>query len=141
VRSRRPRIACAALAQETTPGDGRRPEKEGKVVWYSVGRREGRRGDRQGVRAQYPKIHVEVERSGSERVLPAHQPGVPVEHQERRRGELLGRLALPLLEAAEVARAHTPPDARSSRPQYRDPEGYYALARDALVHGLQHQPR
>ena len=100
-------LAIPAAGQETTPCDDccRGEGRQGCLV--RVGRCEGRGGRCEDLPREYPKIAIEVERSGSERVLPADQPGVPVEHQERRRRQFVGRVALHFLEAAEVAcRAH-----------------------------------
>ena len=75
--------------------------------------------------------------------VPAHQPGVPVEHQERRRREFVRRVAFHFLEAAEVAGAsHAARRASVIPAQFKDPEGYFAVWRATLErHGLQHQPR
>jgi iron(III) transport system substrate-binding protein len=118
-------------------------EKEGKVVWYSSVDVKVAEGHRQGrSRRKYPKIDVEVERSGSERVFQR----INQEYQSNIKNvdvvNSSDAVALPLLEAAEVARrAHARRRGRSSPPQYRDPEQHVLrLARDARLHGLQHQP-
>ena len=63
-------IAAPAASQETTPAMLAAAAKEGKVVWYIVGRRQGRRS--RSPRRSAPSIRtssIEVERSGSERVF------------------------------------------------------------------------
>ena len=61
---------CTPLwAQETTPAMVAAAEKEGKVVWYASVDVKVAEEVAKMFKAQYPKIEVEVERSGSERVL------------------------------------------------------------------------
>ena len=61
-------FAAAAWAQETTPAMVAAAEKEGKVVWYSSVDVKVAEGVKEAFKAQYPKIDVEVERTGSESV-------------------------------------------------------------------------
>ena len=95
------------LAQETTPAMVAAAEKEGKVVWYTAVDVKVAEAIAKVFRADYPKI---ADRGRALRLgarFPANQPGVPVEHQERRRRQFVGRVALHFLEAAEVARRLT----------------------------------
>src|SRR4051812_2940591 len=62
-------VAFPAFAQETTPAMLAAAEKEGKVVWYSSVDVKVAESIKKAFVAQYPKIDVEVERSGSERVF------------------------------------------------------------------------
>src|SRR3954465_12750958 len=58
-----------ALAQESTPQMVAAAEKEGKVVWYTAVDVKVAEGMAKSFKQQYPKIEVDVERAGSERVL------------------------------------------------------------------------
>ena len=62
-------LPALAAAQETTPAMVAAAEKEGKVTWYSSVDVKVAEGIKKAFMAQYPKIDVEVERSGSKRVL------------------------------------------------------------------------
>src|SRR6185436_20402439 len=62
-------VALPAMAQETTPAMVAAAEKEGKVVWYASVDVKVAEAVAREFKAQYPKIEVDVERSGSERVL------------------------------------------------------------------------
>jgi iron(III) transport system substrate-binding protein len=73
-------IAVPAMAQETTPAMLDAAAKEGKVVWYaSVDVKVGE-AIAKAFKDAYPKIDVDVERSGSERVFQRinqeHQSGI-----------------------------------------------------------------
>ena len=121
-------IAAPAFAQETTPAMVAAAEKEGKVVWYTAVDVKVAEAVAKVFRAEYPKIAIEVERSGSERVFQRINQEYAVEHQERRRREFVGRLALPLLEAAEAARrAHAARRAAVTPRSIKDADGYYAF--------------
>src|SRR5690348_14769412 len=73
-------VAIPALAQETTPAMLDAAAKEGKVVWYSSVDVKVAEAIAQAFKAAYPKIDVDVERSGSERVFQRinqeHQSGI-----------------------------------------------------------------
>ena len=56
-------------AQETAPALVAAAKKEGKVVWYTSVDVKVAEAVAQAFRSEYPGIEVEVERSGSERVL------------------------------------------------------------------------
>src|SRR5437764_14882148 len=62
-------LSAPAFAQETTPAMVAAAEKEGKVVWYTAVDVKVAEGVAKAFKQQYPKIEVDVERSGSERVL------------------------------------------------------------------------
>ena len=79
--------------------------KEGKVVWYTSIDVKVAEADREGVSRRISEHRDRGRALGLGARVPAHQPGVPVGHQERRRRQLVRRVAFPLLEAAEVARA------------------------------------
>ena len=79
--------------------------KEGKVVWYTAVDVKVAEAIAKVFRADYPEYRDRGRALGIGARVPANQPGVPGEHQERRRREFVGRLALHFLEAAEVAGA------------------------------------
>src|SRR5258706_10537246 len=62
-------LATPALGQETTPAMVAAAEKEGKVVWYTAVDVKVAEAVAKAFKAAYPKIAVDVERSGSERVF------------------------------------------------------------------------
>ncbi len=124
--------ALPAAAQETTPAMVAAAEKEGKVVWYSsvdvkVGEQIAK-----AFKEQYPKIEVDVERSGSERVLQrinqeyqANIKNVDVVNSSDASHFLYWK------QQGWLAK-HTPPDAQKFAPQYRDPDGTYFTWRATL---------
>jgi iron(III) transport system substrate-binding protein len=125
-------IALTAAAQETTPAMVAAAEKEGKVVWYSAVDVKVAEAVAQAFREQYPKIAVEVERSGSERVFQR----VNQEYQS-------GIKNVDVVNSSDASHflfwkqqkwlaSHTPPDVKRYPAQYRDPEGYYATWRATL---------
>jgi iron(III) transport system substrate-binding protein len=61
--------ALPAPAQETTPAMVAAAENEGKVVWYTAVDVKVAEQLAQVFREAYPKIQLDVERSGSERVF------------------------------------------------------------------------
>jgi iron(III) transport system substrate-binding protein len=125
-------IALPALAQETTPAMIAAAEKEGKVVWYSSVDVKVGEAVAKAFREQYPKIPIEVERAGSERVFQRV-------NQEMQSG----------IKNADVVNSsdashflfwkqqnklakHTPPDAQKFPAQFRDPDGTYFVWRATL---------
>src|SRR5947209_868423 len=62
-------LVLPAMAQETTPAMLAAAEKEGKVVWYSSVDVKVGEAVAKMFREQYPKIEIDVERAGSERVF------------------------------------------------------------------------
>ena len=125
-------LAASAAAQETTPAMVAAAEKEGKVVWYSsVDVRVAEDVKKAFVEA-YPKIAMEVERSGSERVFQR----INQEHQS-------GIKNVDVVNSSDASHfifwkqqkwlaQHTPPDVKKFPAQYRDPDGYYATWRATL---------
>ena len=91
-------LACAAARKETTPAMVAAAGEEGQVVWY-LGGREGRRGGRQGLQEQYPKIDVEASGLGALQHQPEYGSGIHVDVVAR-------RTPRHSLEAAEVVAAH-----------------------------------
>ena len=125
-------FATSALAQETTPAMVAAAEKEGRVVWYSSVDVKVAEGVAKAFREAYPKIPVEVERSGSERVFQR----INQEYQS-------GIKNVDVVNSSDASHfifwkqqhwlaAHTPPDVKRFAPQYKDPEGYFATWRATL---------
>ena len=124
--------ALPAGAQETTPAMVAAAEKEGKVVWYTAVDVKVAEGVAKAFKAQYPKIEVDVERSGSERVLQR----INQEYQS-------GIKNVDVVNSSDASHflfwkqqgwlaKHTPPDAAKFAAQYRDPEGTYFTWRATL---------
>jgi len=121
-----------AQAQETTPALVAAAKKEGKVVWYTSVDVKVAESVAQAFRAEYPGIDVEVERSGSERVLQrinqeyqSNIYNVDVVNSSDASHFLFWKQQKWLAQ-------HTPPDVIKFPAQYRDPEGYYATWRATL---------
>jgi iron(III) transport system substrate-binding protein len=124
--------AIPAAAQETTPAMVAAAEKEGKVVWYTAVDVKVAEGLAKAFREQYPKIPIEVERSGSERVFQRinqeNQSGiknVDVVNSSDASHFLFWK-------QQKLLAAHTPPDVQRYPAAYKDPEGYYAAWRATL---------
>jgi len=125
-------IATSALAQETTSAMVAAAEKEGKVVWYTAVDVKVAEAVAKAFRTAYPKIAVDVERSGSERVFQR----INQEYQS-------GIKAVDVVNSSDASHfllwkkqnwlaSHTPPDARRFEAKYRDPEGYFHTWRASL---------
>ena len=125
-------FAAPAGSQETTPAMVAAAEKEGKVVWYSSVDVKVAEGVAKAFREAYPKIPVEVERSGSERVFQR----INQEYQS-------GIKNVDVVNSSDASHfifwkqqkwlaAHTPPDVKRFAPQYRDADGFYATWRATL---------
>src|SRR6476646_2453339 len=124
---------CTPLwAQETTPAMVAAAEKEGKVVWYASVDVKVAEAVAREFKAQYPKIEVEVERSGSERVLQR----INQEYQSN-------IFNVDVVNSSDASHflfwkqqkwlaPHTPPDVKRFPDGYKDPEGYYATWRASL---------
>ena len=125
-------LAAPAFAQDTTPAMVAAAEKEGKVVWYSAVDVKVAEGIAKLFREQYPKIDVEVERSGSERVFQR----VNQEYQSNIKNVDVVNSSdashFLFWKQQKMLAAHTPPDVKKFAPQYRDPEGFYAVWRATL---------
>ena len=125
-------VATGAVAQETTPAMVAAAEKEGKVVWYTSVDVKVAEGLAKVFREQYPKIQLDVERSGSERVFQR----INQEYQANIKN-------VDVVNSSDASHfmfwkqqkwlaAHTPPDAQKFASQYRDPEGFYHVWRATL---------
>ena len=125
-------LAWPAAAQETTPAMVAAAEKEGKVVWYSSVDVKVAEGVAKSFREAYPKIQVEVERSGSERVFQR----INQEYQSNIKN-------VDVVNSSDASHfifwkqqkwlaAHTPPDVKRFAATYKDPEGYFATWRATL---------
>src|SRR5690348_3396364 len=125
-------LPALAFAQETTPAMVAAAEKEGKVTWYSSVDVKVAEGIKKAFMAQYPKIDVEVERSGSERVLQR----INQEYQSNIKN-------VDVVNSSDASHflfwkqqgwlaKHTPPDVQKFAPQYRDPDGTYLTWRPTV---------
>ena len=124
--------AMPAVAQETTPAMLAAAEKEGKVVWYTAVDVKVAENLAKSFREQYPKIQLDVERSGSERVFQR----INQEYQANIKN-------VDVVNSSDASHfmfwkqqkwlaPHTPPDVQKFAAQYKDPEGYYAVWRATL---------
>ena len=125
-------FAGGAWAQETTPAMVAAAEKEGKVVWYSSVDVKVAEGVKEAFKKQYPKIDVEVERTGSERVLQR----INQEYQSNIHN-------VDVVNSSDASHfifwkqqkwlaRHTPPDVAKFPANGKDPEGYYFAWRSTL---------
>ena len=125
-------FAVPAAAQETTPAMVAAAEKEGKVVWYSSVDVKVGEAIAKAFRAQYPKIDIEVERAGSERIF-----------QRINQEYSSGIKNVDVVNSSDASHflfwkqqkllaAHTPPDVAKFPASGRDPEGYYFTWRATL---------
>ena len=121
-----------ATAQETTPAMIAAAEKEGKVVWYTAVDVKVAEAVAKAFRAAYPKVAIDVERSGSERVFQRinqeYQSGiknVDVVNSSDASHFIFWKLQKWLA-------PHMPPDVARFPAQFKDPEGYYATWRATL---------
>jgi iron(III) transport system substrate-binding protein len=125
-------FALPASAQETTPAMVAAAEKEGKVVWYASVDVKVAEEVKKLFKAQYPNIDVEVERTGSERVL------------QRINQEYGSNIAnVDVVNSSDASHflfwkqqgwlaKHVPPDVNKFAAQYKDPDGFYATWRASL---------
>jgi iron(III) transport system substrate-binding protein len=125
-------LAAPVFAQETTPAMVAAAEKEGKVVWYSSVDVKVGENIAKLFKQQYPKIDVEVERAGSERVFQR----INQEYQTNIKNVDVVNSSdashFLFWKQQKLLAAHTPPDAQKFPAQYRDPEGYYFVWRATL---------
>jgi len=124
--------ALNAAAQETTPAMVAAAEKEGKVVWYTAVDVKVAEAVKKSFVAKYPKIDVDVERSGSERVFQRinqeYQSGiknVDVTNSSDASHFLFWKQQGWLVK-------HVPPDTAKFPPQGKDPDGMYFAWRSSL---------
>jgi iron(III) transport system substrate-binding protein len=121
-----------ATAQETTPAMVAAAEKEGKVVWYASVDVKVAEAVKKAFVAKYPKIDVDVERSGSERIFQR----VNQEYQS-------GIKNVDVVNSSDASHflfwkqqgwlgKHVPPDAQKFPAQGKDPEGFYFPWRSSL---------
>jgi iron(III) transport system substrate-binding protein len=122
----------ACNAQEKAPALIAAAQKEGKVVWYTSVDVKVAEAVAQAFRSEYPGIEVEVERSGSERVLQRINQeyqsdihNVDVVNSSDASHFLFWKQQKWLAQ-------YMPPDALKFPSQYRDSEGYYATWRATL---------
>jgi len=124
--------ALPAVAQETTPAMVAAAEKEGKVVWYASVDVKVAEALAKVFREQYPKIQIDVERSGSERVFQR----INQEYQANIKN-------VDVVNSSDASHfmfwkqqkwlaPHMPPDVQKFPAQFKDPEGYYAVWRATL---------
>lgn len=125
-------VALPGFAQETTPAMMAAAEKEGKVVWYTSVDVKVAEQIKKAFVTQYPKIDVEVERSGSERVFQrinqeyqSNIHNVDVVNSSDASHFLFWK-------QQKLLAAHTPPDVAKFPAQYRDPDGMYFAWRATL---------
>ena len=125
-------LGLPAAAQETTPAMVAAAEKEGKVVWYTAVDVKVAEAVKKAFVAAYPKIGVDVERSGSERVFQR----INQEYQS-------GIKNVDVVNSSDASHflfwkqqgwlmKHTPPDALKFPAQFRDPDGQYFAWRSSL---------
>ena len=125
-------IAIPALAQETTPAMVAAAEKEGTVVWYNSVDVKVAEAIAKAFKQAYPKIEVEVERSGSERVL--QRVNQEMQAGIRNADVVNSSDASHFLywKQQKWLASHTPPDAKAFDAKYRDPDGEYFTWRASL---------
>ena len=125
-------FALPASAQETTPAMVAAAEKEGKVVWYASVDVKVAEEVKKLFKAQYPNIDVEVERTGSERVLQRinQEAGSNIYNVDVVNSSDASHFLF-WKQQGWLAK-HTPPDAAKFAAQYRDPEGTYFTWRATL---------
>src|SRR5215831_5165006 len=125
-------VTLTANAQETTPSMVEAAKKEGKVTWYTSVDVKVAEAVAKAFRAEYPGIDIEVERSGSERVLQR----INQEYQSSIHN-------VDVVNSSDASHflywkqqkwlaPHTPPDVKRFPAQHKDPEGYYATWRATL---------
>jgi iron(III) transport system substrate-binding protein len=124
--------ALPAAAQETTPAMVAAAEKEGKVVWYASVDVKVAEAVAKAFKEQYPKIEVEVERTGSERILQRinQEYGSNIHNVDVANSSDASHFLF--WKQQKWLMSHTPPDVRKFAAQYKDPDGYYATWRASL---------
>src|SRR5215813_14027492 len=126
-------ITVPVVAQETTPELVAAAVKEGRVIWYSSVDVKVAEAVAKAFRAAYPKVQIDVERAGSERVFQR----INQEYQS-------GIKNVDVVNSSDASHflfwkqqkwlaQHTPPDVKRFSAQFKDPEGYYAVWRATLA--------
>ena len=125
-------VALPGFAQETTPAMMAAAEKEGKVVWYTSVDVKVAEQIKKAFVTQYPKIDVEVERSGSERVFQRinHEYQSNIHNVDVVNSSDASHFLF--WKQQKLLAAHTPPDVAKFPAQYRDPDGMYFAWRATL---------
>ena len=123
---------AAALPAWGQKADLAAAEKEGKVVWYASVDVKVAEAIANEFKKQYPKIDVEVERSGSERVFQR----VNQEHQSGIKNADVVNSSdsthFIVWKQQHMLAKYTPADVAKFPRQYVDPDGYYATWRASL---------
>jgi iron(III) transport system substrate-binding protein len=124
--------SLALHAQETTPAMIAAAENEGKIVWYTAVDVKVAEGIAKLFRAQYPKISIEVERAGSERVF--QRINQEIQSNIKNVDVVNSSDASHFLhwKQEKLLASHTPPDVQKFAAQYKDPDGFYAVWRATL---------
>src|SRR3954447_20875198 len=125
-------LALDAQAQDTTPELVAAAAKEGKVVWYTSVDVKVAEAIAKAFRTEYPKIQIEVERSGSERVF--QRIGQELQSGIRNVDVVNSSDASHFLywKQQKLLATHVPPDVQRFPAQHRDPDGMYATWRATL---------
>jgi iron(III) transport system substrate-binding protein len=125
-------MAAAFPAAAQDKADLAAAEKEGKVVWYTSVDVKVAESIANEFQQTHPKIQVEVERSGSERVFQRvnqeHQSGI--KHADVVNTSDTTHF-ITWKQQGMLAK-YTPKDARQFPAEFRDPDGYYATWRATL---------
>jgi iron(III) transport system substrate-binding protein len=121
-----------ARGQETTPALVAGAEKEGKVVWYTAVDVKVAEAVAKAFRAAYPKIEIEVERSGSERVF--QRINQEVQSGIKNVDVVNSSDASHFLywKQQKLLAQHVPPDVKRYPAQFKDAEGTWAVWRATL---------
>ena len=124
--------AMPAMAQETTPAMLAAAEKEGKVVWYTAVDVKVAEQLANVFRETYPKIQLDVERSGSERVFQRinQEYGANIKNVDVVNSSDASHFIF--WKQQKWLAAHTPPDVQKFAAPYKDADGYYAVWRASL---------
>ena len=125
-------LALPVIAQETTPAMVAAAEKEGKVVWYASVDVKVAEALAKAFKEKYPKIEVDVERSGSERIF--QRVNQEAQSGIKNADVVNSSDASHFLfwKQQKLLAAHTPPDAKKFDAKYRDPDGMYHTVRASL---------
>jgi len=125
-------LALPVLAQETTPAMVAAAEKEGKVVWYASVDVKVAEALAKAFKEKYPKIEVDVERSGSERIF--QRVNQEAQSGIKNADVVNSSDASHFLfwKQQKLLAAHTPPDVQKFDAKYRDPDGTYHTFRASL---------